>query len=263
MYRKQLLLAFLFAAAFCNDLLAQEIQGIRVVQTRIATGAPLLIQIDFNNSNAGNPNCGLEINFGDGDTSTVRVGANGPQDFPLKLTHSYKSPGQYALRAEGKGIFRGLKSALACGGSVAQLTVTAFDEAAEKAKEDAIKAQQAAEKAKEDAIREQQAAEMAKEAAIREQKAAEMAKDAAIKERKLAAKEAELRRLSETIEREKKLQAIRERQLREQELKGGRREVDSTERQAQHKESQATTQKLQVDPKSDAVASQKKAIEGF
>lgn len=263
MYKKQLLFVFLFAAVCSNDLLAQEIQGMRVAQTRIGIGIPLQIQIDFSNSNTLNPNCGLEINFGDGNTSTVRVGANGPQDLPLKLTHSYKSPGQYALRVEGKGIFRGLKSVLGCGGSVAQLTVTAFDEAAEKAKEDAIKAQQAAEQAKADAIREQQAAEVAKEAAIREQKAAEMAKDAAIKERNLAAKEAELRRLAASIEREQKLQTIRERQLREQELKHGRHEGEPAASQSQRNEPQPNAQTLQANPKSNAAPGQTKAIDGF
>lgn len=238
MYKQQLMFAVVFVAVCCNNSLAQEIQDVKVSETRIATGVPLQIQIEFNSSNVSNPTCGLEINFGDGSINAVRVGANGPQDFPLKLTHSYKSPGQYALRVEGKAIFRGLNSAFGCSGSAKQLIVSAFDESVEKAKEDAIKEQRAAEQAKEAAIKEQKAAEMAKEAAIKEQRAAEMAKESAIRERNLAAKEAERRRLRESIEREKKLQAIRERQLREQELKSSRSEVDSA-------------------------SSQKKAIDGF
>jgi hypothetical protein len=121
---------------------AQEIVHIRAEQAKLSPNTPIAIQVDFDLANLQNAYCGLEINFGDGNTQTIRAGMNGAQDFPLKLTHSYASPGKYVVKVEGKAVIRGLKSAVACQGSGRQLSLIIADEAAERAKQEVARKEQ-------------------------------------------------------------------------------------------------------------------------
>jgi len=104
---------------FCNDVFALEIQGIQTDQKSMYAGKAVQIQVDFDQTYAENQSCGLEVNYGDGDTQSMRTG----KDLPLKLSHTYASPGQYVVTIQGKTVFRGLKSALPCGGNKKQLAL--------------------------------------------------------------------------------------------------------------------------------------------
>jgi hypothetical protein len=143
MTKVQCLLGVWLVTVVSAGVHAQEIVRIRAEQTKLSPNTPIAIQVDFDLANVQNAYCGLEINFGDGNTQTIRAGMNGAQDFPLKLTHSYASPGKYVVRAEGKSVIRGLKSASACQGSAKQLSLIIPDEAAEIAKQEMARKERA------------------------------------------------------------------------------------------------------------------------
>lgn len=85
--------------------------------------------------------CGLRVDFGDGETRDIRVEEN-----PSPLTKAYAAPGKYTVRATGKGLVRGLKSALPCLGDAQAVTVAVANPAAElKLQEEKRAAQAAAE----------------------------------------------------------------------------------------------------------------------
>jgi len=170
---------------------------VRLQAGRVPAGAPVDIQILFSLAGVTKPYCGLEVRYGDGSVQVARPGLNGSQEFPVNLTHSYKSPGQYAIVVEGKFVNRGMNSALACSGSPKTASILVFDEVAERA-----------------------------------------AVEVAQQQRELSAREAELRRLSEQIESEKKAQVAREQQLREQEQAIKAREDAAKEQALRRKEAE-------------------------
>ena len=59
---------------FGGDLYAQEIQDLKVPQTRIPVGTSIPIQVAFNLTGVQNPFCGLEISYGDGIAESIRPG---------------------------------------------------------------------------------------------------------------------------------------------------------------------------------------------
>lgn len=91
--------------------------------SKILVGEVVALQVEIDPRPDGQPWCGLEINFGDGNNQVVRVGENGLKDIPVKLTHTYADPGEYFVLAEGKSIFRGLRSAGPCSGTRQQLKI--------------------------------------------------------------------------------------------------------------------------------------------
>lgn len=84
--------------------------------SKVLVGGEVSLQADLDPRPDGQPWCGLEVKFGDGNSQIVRVGENGLKDIPVKLTHTYAEPGEYSVLAEGKSIFRGFKSAAPCSG---------------------------------------------------------------------------------------------------------------------------------------------------
>ncbi len=92
---------------------AQSLTGVRVETPQPQPGKPLVILVDIDKADNDNITCGAVINFGDGNTRDLRIeGAT----FPLRVDHIYAAPGNFAVTIEGKTLFRGLRTAGACGG---------------------------------------------------------------------------------------------------------------------------------------------------
>lgn len=77
--------------------------------------------------------CGLRVEYGDGRIQDIRVGSDGYQSLPLKLTHRYSGSGNYDIRTYGRYMSRGLRSANACEGAPISLPVKVIDPAAAEA----------------------------------------------------------------------------------------------------------------------------------
>jgi hypothetical protein len=195
---------------------AQEISGITINETTSSPNTPVSVQVDFNLADVQNPYCGLEISFGDGDVQAVRAGLNGAQDFPVKLTHSYANPGKYLVKAEGKTLIRGFKSASACQGSIQQRPITIVDAAAENAKAELARRERAL--AARQIELQQLAKKMENEQAARAQQ---------LREQELAQKQREI-------------------DQKERELEQKQRAIDQKERQAQNKYSKRDNQQSQI-----------------
>ena len=92
---------------------AQSLTGVRVETPQPQPGKPLVILVDIDKADNDSITCGAFINFGDGTTRDLRIeGAT----FPLRVDHIYAAPGNFAVTIEGKTLFRGLRTAGACGG---------------------------------------------------------------------------------------------------------------------------------------------------
>lgn len=105
---------------------AQEISSISVENGGVSVGGTVLITVNLDTANVQNQYCGMEVDFGDGDTDKIRVGT-GSNDIPLKINHKYSASGKYVVRAKGIFIAKGLKSAGACSGK-AKTLITILDQ---------------------------------------------------------------------------------------------------------------------------------------
>jgi hypothetical protein len=135
----------LFRLAICVGLThasiawAQEITGLKIEPSEISVGKPIDIFLDVKFP-SNSKQCAVLLNFGDGNTQSVRIEEDRA---PVKITYQYQSTGNYAVTAEGKTQFRGLKTTFACQGTArsAAISVRQEDYAAREA------AERAAEKA--------------------------------------------------------------------------------------------------------------------
>ncbi|OYV77063.1 MAG: hypothetical protein B7Z74_00120, partial [Deltaproteobacteria bacterium 21-66-5] len=91
---------------------AQQIESVTVDPPQAAVGQSIETTIRFA-AKIDSFSCGLVVSLGDGAKKEVRVTE---RENPLKIEHQYTTPGNYAITVEGKFIFRGLKTAPACGG---------------------------------------------------------------------------------------------------------------------------------------------------
>lgn len=68
----------------------------------------------FGGSSGGSTeiNCGLEIDWGDGNKTDARIGS--VEKPPYLFEHRYQNRGNYVLNIQGKTIVRGLNTAFAC-----------------------------------------------------------------------------------------------------------------------------------------------------
>ncbi|MBL0419365.1 hypothetical protein JI739_03290 [Ramlibacter sp. AW1] len=71
------------------------------------------------NFEAATPLCALWVDFGDGDQRHVLV-----ERFPVTLVKHYTTAGRYPVRAEGRGMLRGLSSSFGCAGAPRTRTLT-------------------------------------------------------------------------------------------------------------------------------------------
>ena len=103
-------------------LFAQALVSMSASNSHPPVGDEVEFVIDL--AGQGSPWCGLEINFGDGEFREVRVDAN-----PLKVKKLYRVPGNYAVRAQGSFVRRGLRSTFACQGGPQTVLVDVVDPA--------------------------------------------------------------------------------------------------------------------------------------
>jgi hypothetical protein len=206
--------ALAVTALICSSTFAQDsasntaaVTDAKISATTVEVGSTVTVSLAFN---VPQPWCGLEINWGDGQENTVRVGHEKNTQFPLQLSHTYQSPGKFNLKIVGKGISRGLLSAGACGG-LPQQTVVTVESAQQKAEVN---------RAKDEADR---------------------------RARELEEKEAELRRREEKLERDRRAQEKREQELktRQQAVES---KASTSSAPAQSSQSAAPTKKPAIDP---------------
>ena len=120
--KKRLLLAALAVAAPWAG--AQTMSNLQLSSSSIHPGESVSIGLDIDFSTAKPPLCALEIRYGDGSSEQRRVEARDLNNGRLILQHSYQNAGTYVLRVEGKTMFRGFKTAMACLGASLERTVT-------------------------------------------------------------------------------------------------------------------------------------------
>ena len=119
--KKRLLLAALAVAAPWAG--AQTMSNLQLSSSSIHPGESVSIGLDIDFSTAKPPLCALEIRYGDGSSEQRRVEARDLNNGRLILQHSYQNAGTYVLRVEGKTMFRGFKTAMACLGASLERTV--------------------------------------------------------------------------------------------------------------------------------------------
>lgn len=77
---------------------AQALTGVTAEPKDVRVGQPVTITSTFDNID--NPNCGLRLQFGDGQQTDYKI--NQPKDIPLVVTHTYDKPGSFEIMAEPK-----------------------------------------------------------------------------------------------------------------------------------------------------------------
>jgi hypothetical protein len=166
----------------------------------------VVVQLTPNNNTVW---CGLRVEYGDGRTQEIRVGSEGFQSLPLKLTHRFVGSGEYNIRIFGRYLSRGLKSANACEGSPISVPVKVIDpaviEAAKIREEQVLREQNERIRMRQDEeriARERQSLE-AQRKALEE-------RERQTKERELAERERALREREEALSR-KALEAAQQR----------------------------------------------------
>jgi PKD domain len=109
---------------------AQTFSGVKVEPATAKVGEPVKITGTFDS--AGNPNCNLRVEFGDGKNQNFKI--NQEKDVPLVTTHTYTKPGSYKVQILPRTALPMLK----CkgGDQTAMLTVEAPAKAAPMAKAD-------------------------------------------------------------------------------------------------------------------------------
>ena len=121
---------FAFAAlTICTSwAYAQQMGDLQLSSSKISPGQSISMALAVDFSNAKTPLCAIEVNYGDGNSETLRVEQSMLRNNQLPLQHTYHNEGNYTLRIEGRTMFRGFKTAMACQGPslVRSLTVTAY-----------------------------------------------------------------------------------------------------------------------------------------
>jgi PKD domain len=85
--------AALLLAAAALPAAAQTFSGVKVEPATAKVGEPVTITGTFDS--AGNPNCNLRVDFGDGNNKNFKI--NQEKDVPLVTTHTYAKPGNYKI----------------------------------------------------------------------------------------------------------------------------------------------------------------------
>ena len=89
-------LAMVSSAAFATN----KIEGVKIEPASIKAGSSVTITVTGDETQGNN--CGLRINYGDGDGLDVKI-VNKDQ-FPRTFTKTYTKPGTYTVSAEGKKV---------------------------------------------------------------------------------------------------------------------------------------------------------------
>lgn len=84
--------------AFAAAVSAQTLIDAKVEPASVQPGQPVKLTANF--SNPDNPNCGVRVNWGDGQTVDLKI--NQAKDVPLIAQHSYAKAGTYTVMVEPK-----------------------------------------------------------------------------------------------------------------------------------------------------------------
>lgn len=103
------------ACAWAACANAQLLANVSVAPAQAKPGEAVKATVNFDVT--GGINCGLHLHWGDGKTDTFKI--NQTKDVPLVASHTYEKPGNYTIRAEGKGVGAVFK----CGGKTQQAAV--------------------------------------------------------------------------------------------------------------------------------------------
>jgi PKD domain len=91
---KRSLFAGLLFVAVALPAGAQTFSGVKVEPATAKVGEPVKITGTFDS--AGNPNCNLRVEFGDGKNQNFKI--NQEKDVPLVTTHTYTKAGSYKVQ---------------------------------------------------------------------------------------------------------------------------------------------------------------------
>jgi len=193
-----------FVLLCTTQVMAQEIKSATFTSAQSSMGSSVELTITFQTT--GNPPwCGLLVEWGDGEKQNVRVGEDNFKTSPITLTHKYATAGNFNATVKGNTMFRGLKTAQACGGVVKPAQINIVDtvalqqaEARRLAAEREKVALEEAERVKKAALEE---ADRAKKAALEQ---ADRARKA-IESKELELKRKELEMKEEMLKREEDL----------------------------------------------------------
>jgi hypothetical protein len=166
--------------------------------------------IHFDQAAGGTNWCGLQVRWGDGNERSLRIGDDQFKTSPAIVPHTFTQAGNFRVEVEGRPMIRGLKSAMACDGRPAPLSVVVVDKQAL-----AAAAAQAQRQEAERRLRDQQAEAERMKAEMARQQAEQTRQENERRQREFAEKELELKR--------------RELQMKEEMLK---REEEMRRRQA-------------------------------
>lgn len=168
------------SSSFSQDITSMSLPSSSIVQN---TEVTFTVQLQKQNLLAW---CGLQFDFGNGESRTIRIGDNGDDDLNTLITYKYPNSGTYTASVEGKFLIEGIKSVLPCGGERQQLTVTVADLETKRLREELLllEAEKQARQEKDQKARElerQKATELAQKEEILKNREQELRKQAELK----------------------------------------------------------------------------------
>jgi hypothetical protein len=177
------------------DASANEIKSFSANTIQSSPGAQVSFTVEsVKSSSSSTLWCGVTIDYGNGASTDIRLGLNGDADLRYIAQYAYPNPGSYTATVKGKGMTRGLKSAIPCSGSALKVNVNVVDP-------ELIRVQMELERTKrEQAIREQ----VARDSADR------IEKDNFEKQKQLEAQRKEQEADAKNRELERKIKALEE-----------------------------------------------------
>jgi hypothetical protein len=98
-----------------SALLGQTLVELRLSRAEARSGEEVVVSLVLR---PAGPSvwCGLRVELGDGQTRDLRIGVNGDADLTPSLAVRHAAAGTYTVRATGRALLRGLRSAPACDG---------------------------------------------------------------------------------------------------------------------------------------------------
>jgi hypothetical protein len=185
---------FLALSLIGTHSFANEIKAFSVSQAQTTPGAQVSFIIEANKAGPSSTLwCGINIDFGNGSSADVRLGLNGDADLRYTQQYSYPSPGTYTATLSGKGLTRGLKSAIACNGPAQKVSIKVLDP-------DVIRMQMELERTKRDQVVRDQMARDSADRITRENMERNRQLETQKKEQELHAKTQELERKVRELE---------------------------------------------------------------
>ena len=96
--RRLAALGAIVLTAAAGPLGAQTLLDARVEPASVQPNQPVKLTANF--GNADNPNCGVRVHWGDGQSNDFKI--NQSKDVPLVTQHAYAKPGSYTVMVEPK-----------------------------------------------------------------------------------------------------------------------------------------------------------------